>query len=209
MDGGEDMGGWSELDGIKRKRQEWGDIIDGANAGIEDGGEMDDGYGGEEGYTGGFDDGTGGYGDGMGGYDDGTGGYDNGVTGGGGDVIGGEYDEGSSSSTSAVPLYSAPITYAVRKTGYYCIGAFDVARICGLTTDAQDGIGIVPVTLVNSRDNIPTPRQATHAEYSGSVLFRNIFEGELPAVEYPKINVNGAPSIARRALITFTSSTCY
>lgn len=54
--------------------------------------------------------------------------------------------------------------------------------------------GIVPVTLVNSRSDIPTrslvSKQANHAEYSGEVLFRNTFEGELPAVEYPKINVS-------------------
>ncbi|ODN97486.1 major facilitator protein [Cryptococcus wingfieldii CBS 7118] len=65
------------------------------------------------------------------------------------------------------PLYTSPITYAVPKTGYYCVG-------------------IVPVTLVNSKRDL-TKREATHAEYSGVVLFRNTFEGELPAVEYPKI----------------------
>jgi len=32
-------------------------------------------------------------------------------------------------------------------------------------------------------------RQASHAEYSGLVLFKSTFDGELPAVEYPKINV--------------------
>ncbi|ODN76627.1 hypothetical protein L202_05274 [Cryptococcus amylolentus CBS 6039] len=66
------------------------------------------------------------------------------------------------------PLYTSPITYAVPKTGYYCVG-------------------IVPVTLVNSKRDL-TKREATHAEYSGVVLFRNTFEGELPAVEYPKIS---------------------
>ena len=32
-------------------------------------------------------------------------------------------------------------------------------------------------------------QSATHAEYSGIVTFHNTFDGELPAVEYPKINV--------------------
>lgn len=55
--------------------------------------------------------------------------------------------------------------------------------------------GIVPVTLVNERRaEYPHVDQrqssATHAEYSGLVLFRNTFDGELPAVEYPKINVS-------------------
>ncbi|RSH94248.1 hypothetical protein EHS25_004051 [Saitozyma podzolica] len=86
-----------------------------------------------------------------------------------------ERRQGSSSGSGDVPTYSTPITYAVKKTGYYCVG-------------------IVPVTLVNSRSDI-AERQATHAEYSGVVLFRNVFDGELPAVEYPKINFYMALSI--------------
>ncbi|WVR04155.1 hypothetical protein IAU60_001154 [Kwoniella sp. DSM 27419] len=75
-----------------------------------------------------------------------------------------------STAPGEVPVYSGLITYAVPKTGYYCVG-------------------IVPVTLVNTRSNMPLDaRDATHAEYSGLVLFKNTFEGELPAVEYPKIN---------------------
>lgn len=50
--------------------------------------------------------------------------------------------------------------------------------------------GIVPVTLVNSRRALEERQSATHAEYSGMVEFHNVFEGELPAVEYPKINVS-------------------
>lgn len=45
--------------------------------------------------------------------------------------------------------------------------------------------GVVPVTLVNAKK-----RSAEHAEYAGSVLFKNVFEGELPAAEYPKIGVS-------------------
>lgn len=53
-------------------------------------------------------------------------------------------------------------------------------------------VGIVPVTLINERRDTTSleSRQANHAEYSGLVLFRSTFEGELPAVEYPKINVS-------------------
>ncbi|OCF40543.1 major facilitator protein [Kwoniella heveanensis CBS 569] len=76
-----------------------------------------------------------------------------------------------SDGDGTVPTYNGPITYPVPKTGYYCVG-------------------IVPVTLVNSRSEMPIAerQEATHAEYSGLVLFKNTFEGELPAVEYPKIN---------------------
>ena len=56
--------------------------------------------------------------------------------------------------------------------------------------------GVVPVTLVNSKkrsiersDFLPR-QEATHASYSGSVLFKNTFEGQLPAAEYPKIGVS-------------------
>jgi len=29
-----------------------------------------------------------------------------------------------------------------------------------------------------------------HPSYKGSVLFRNTFDGQLPATDYPKVNVN-------------------
>ena len=190
IDGGFDEGDGLENDyierwsrGFRRKRQ-WGDDVDGTTE--VDGGETDldeevsgdaayaddDGVGSEEGVGGGYgDDIGGGYGDGM------EGDYS--------DNDGGDFDD-TTGSTSTVPVYSAPITYAVQKTGYYCIGtSLLVQPQCG----AEASSGIVPVTLVNSRDTIE-PRQATHAEYSGSVLFRNTFVGELPAVEYPKINVS-------------------
>jgi hypothetical protein len=51
------------------------------------------------------------------------------------------------------------------------------------------------VTLINSKkrslersDMLPR-EETTHASYSGSVLFKNTFEGQLPAAEYPKIGV--------------------
>ena len=50
--------------------------------------------------------------------------------------------------------------------------------------------GIGPVTLVESGSTNDKRQSATHAEYSGMVTFHNVFEGELPAVEYPKIGVS-------------------
>ncbi|KAJ9094999.1 hypothetical protein QFC21_005792 [Naganishia friedmannii] len=89
----------------------------------------------------------------------------------------------SAGSGASVPVYNGAITYAVPKTGYYCVG-------------------VVPVTLVNSRKRSALPvgplltqRQAEHAEYAGSVLFRNTFKGELPAAEYPKIGFYGFLSV--------------
>ena len=58
-------------------------------------------------------------------------------------------------------------------------------------------VGIVPITLVDAkRSGVSTRQSTTHAEYSGVVEFHNVFEGELPAVEYPKINVRHAISFA-------------
>ncbi|OAX43046.1 hypothetical protein K503DRAFT_789806 [Rhizopogon vinicolor AM-OR11-026] len=65
--------------------------------------------------------------------------------------------------------YTQPIQYQVRKTGYYCVA-------------------IVPVTVMN-----PAARQGPtdvpyHPTYNGVVLFRNTFDGKLPATDYPKVN---------------------
>ncbi|KAK2461568.1 hypothetical protein APHAL10511_006031 [Amanita phalloides] len=62
--------------------------------------------------------------------------------------------------------YTKPIHYTVRKTGYYCVA-------------------VVPVTVqsVHPRRDI-----VYHPKYKGSVLFRNTFDGKLPATDYPKLN---------------------
>ena len=50
-------------------------------------------------------------------------------------------------------------------------------------------------------------RQSTdiHPSYKGTVLFRNVFDGELPATDYPKVNVCGhcvrLPCITRSAVL--------
>lgn len=75
---------------------------------------------------------------------------------------------------SKIPIYTSSIEYRVPKTGYYCVG-------------------VVPVTTVNGRRSsgkLQIRQDPTHASYSGSVLFRNEFEGELPAADYPKIGVS-------------------
>jgi len=167
---------------------------------------IDEGLGDEIG--GGFGDAVdGGYGEEIGGVYDDAGGE---VGGGLGDIYDEEPTTGSDStsgSSAGVVTYSAPITYAVPKTGYYCVGE----RLSYIRHSFNaDQTGIVPVTLVNSRaegsDMALARRQATHAEYAGSVLFRNVFDGELPAVEYPKINVSFFHSDLQ-CLLTNESST--
>jgi hypothetical protein len=72
-------------------------------------------------------------------------------------------------SPSETVEYTQPIQYQVRMNGYYCVA-------------------ILPVTVLN-----PTVRQAptdvpSHPTYNGVVLFRNTFDGQLPATDYPKVN---------------------
>ncbi|TFK30882.1 hypothetical protein FA15DRAFT_662945 [Coprinopsis marcescibilis] len=69
-----------------------------------------------------------------------------------------------------VYTYTTPIYYPVSQTGYYCVA-------------------IVPITS----DTRKPPRQAStdvpgHPEYKATVLFKNVFDGQLPATDYPKVN---------------------
>jgi hypothetical protein len=62
-------------------------------------------------------------------------------------------------------LGTGPYRYQVAKTGYYCVGA-------------------VPLTL----DAGSATRNST--AYTGVVDFVNVFDGHLPAAEYPKVGVS-------------------
>jgi hypothetical protein len=71
--------------------------------------------------------------------------------------------------------YAQPIVYPVKKTGYYCVA-------------------IIPLTVMEREKRSGSPddhieQGGTHASYHGSILFRNTFDGQLPAAEYPKVNV--------------------
>ncbi|KAI0308170.1 lung seven transmembrane receptor-domain-containing protein [Multifurca ochricompacta] len=77
-----------------------------------------------------------------------------------------------SPSPSGLFAYHEPIQYPIRKTGYYCVA-------------------VVPVTVLqNSPSPTPQKRQSSdvHPSYRGTVLFRNIFDGQLAATDYPKVN---------------------
>ncbi|KEP53436.1 lung seven transmembrane receptor [Rhizoctonia solani 123E] len=63
---------------------------------------------------------------------------------------------------SGVLWYKDPILYQVDKKGYYCIAA-------------------IPITTGTTADT------AVHAEFTGHILFHNIFHGKLAATDYPKI----------------------
>lgn len=72
---------------------------------------------------------------------------------------------GAAVSSQDDQLGTGPYRYPVTKTGYYCVGA-------------------VPLTL----DNGSATRNST--VFTGVVDFENVFEGHLPAAEYPKVAVS-------------------
>ncbi|KAF8922087.1 protein PTM1 [Mucidula mucida] len=73
-------------------------------------------------------------------------------------------------SPNATYVYDGPIQYTVKKTGYYCVA-------------------IVPVTVQTSQNAIRADTDVSyHPSYHGKVLFRNKFDGQLPAADYPKVN---------------------
>ncbi|GMK58380.1 hypothetical protein CspeluHIS016_0504120 [Cutaneotrichosporon spelunceum] len=78
-------------------------------------------------------------------------------------------------SDSDVPVYSKPIRMDVPKTGYYCAA-------------------VIPVTVV-TKNRALEPRKNIAAEYEGVITFRNQFDGELPAAEYPKIAFYGVLAV--------------
>lgn len=51
-------------------------------------------------------------------------------------------------------------------------------------------IAIVPVTVMNPNAVRQIPTDVPfHPTYDGAVLFKNTFDGKLPAADYPKVNV--------------------
>ncbi|KAF9015617.1 lung seven transmembrane receptor-domain-containing protein [Cyathus striatus] len=66
--------------------------------------------------------------------------------------------------------YNGPIHYIVRKTGYYCVA-------------------VIPVTVQQTSNLRAESDVPYHPSYKGLVLFRNKFDGQLPATDYPKVTV--------------------
>lgn len=54
--------------------------------------------------------------------------------------------------------------------------------------------GAIPVTVLHPGD--PSGQNHTHGAFSGTVLFKNEFNGRLSAAEYPKITVSPSPNMA-------------
>ncbi|GLB35917.1 putative lung seven transmembrane receptor [Lyophyllum shimeji] len=95
----------------------------------------------------------------------------------------------NSSGPDGLYAYTEPIVYPVRRTGYYCVA-------------------VVPVTATS-----PAGRAATdvpyHPSYTGRVLFRNTFDGKLPASDYPKVNFYLAMSLIYAIFAAGWAWLCY
>ena len=87
----------------------------------------------------------------------------------------------SSPATKNLLNYAEPIIYPVPKTGYYCVA-------------------IIPLTVMDQTKKSLSERAPTdvptHPTYGGTILFRNVFDGQLSAAEYPKVNFYLALTIA-------------
>lgn len=91
----------------------------------------------------------------------------------------------ANSSDSSSPMTIAPYRYNVTKTGYYCVGA-------------------VPLTV-----GLPSAGNTTYSTYTGVVAFENVFKGNLPAGEYPKVAFYGFLAIVYLLLGMLWGYNCY
>ncbi|KAL9716500.1 hypothetical protein Ac2012v2_000948 [Leucoagaricus gongylophorus] len=76
--------------------------------------------------------------------------------------------ENSNPSPDDILAYSKAIHYHVTKTGYYCIA-------------------ILPISSRSTMSRAPTD-VPFHPQYLGNIYFKNIFDGQLEAIDYPKVN---------------------
>ncbi|KAH6916964.1 lung seven transmembrane receptor-domain-containing protein [Coprinopsis sp. MPI-PUGE-AT-0042] len=88
--------------------------------------------------------------------------------------------------------YDKPIHYPVTKTGYYCVA-------------------IVPLNE-NHEEAATDPKTGTttgHPPYSAAILFKNTFDGKLPATDYPKVTFYFAMFLAYAAIGAVWGWFCY
>ncbi|KAF9454091.1 hypothetical protein P691DRAFT_693125 [Macrolepiota fuliginosa MF-IS2] len=78
-------------------------------------------------------------------------------------------------SPDGILSYSETIHYLVKKTGYYCVAVIPVSSSSATRRASTD----VPY----------------HPKYEGNILFKNTFDGQLEAIDYPKVNFYLAMSV--------------
>ncbi|KZT75008.1 hypothetical protein DAEQUDRAFT_17258 [Daedalea quercina L-15889] len=93
-------------------------------------------------------------------------------------------------SPSGILQYQQPIQYKVSKTGYYCVA-------------------LVPVTVMQNSVRQASTDIPYHPTYTGTVFFRNTFDGRLPATDYPKVNFYFAMFLVYTAVAVGWGWLCY
>ncbi|KAF5352637.1 hypothetical protein D9756_005992 [Leucocoprinus leucothites] len=83
--------------------------------------------------------------------------------------------ENPNPSPDGILTYSEAIHYHVTKTGYYCVAILPISSSSPARQTSTD----VPF----------------HPEYQGNIYFKNTFDGQLEAIDYPKVNFYFAMTI--------------
>ncbi|PPQ63791.1 hypothetical protein CVT24_004333 [Panaeolus cyanescens] len=91
--------------------------------------------------------------------------------------------------SSGVLSYTSPIHYPVPKTGFYCVAAIPVT---------------VESTTKRADSDVPF-----HPSYRGTILFKNTFDGELSASDYPKITFYLAMFVLYSLFSVYWAWLCY
>ncbi|KAL5494927.1 hypothetical protein ACEPAI_389 [Sanghuangporus weigelae] len=113
--------------------------------------------------------------------------------------VGFRWDNTSSSDPEAdVFWYEEPINYPVKKTGFYCVA------IVPVTVFPEDSDETTSVSTRQTDTDVPY-----HPPYSGVILFKNTFDGNLPASDYPKVNFYFAMALVYVVMAAAWGWLCY
>lgn len=84
------------------------------------------------------------------------------------------------------------LSWKVEEKGYYCLASIPLTT---LNDPTGNGNGKA----------VEFDQNSNHAKFNGRIFFHNKFEGNLPASEYPKLNV----SLVQRFLLSLTYPLTY
>lgn len=82
------------------------------------------------------------------------------------------------------------LSWKVEEKGYYCLASIPLTTLNDGNTNGKE---------------VEFDQDSNHARFNGRIFFHNKFEGNLPASEYPKLNV----SLVHRFLLSLTYPLTY
>lgn len=91
--------------------------------------------------------------------------------------------------SSGVLEYSQAIHYPVTKAGFYCVGKTISEKLESIWAYLWSSAAI-PVSVQQNLVTRADTGVPYHPSYTGKVLFKNTFDGQLPATDYPKVTVS-------------------